>query len=252
MEPYYHLTFGEKPLVTLLHGLGEDHSIFNHQTNYLQSLGHSTLVLDLRGHGRTPLDRKVSVQSHVKDLEDVLQKEQIPQTNLVGFSLGGTVALEYTHQHPEKVNQLCLINPGLYRRDFLGWQVHAVSPLIALLGLGAFVDKKTRNKFADLSKAPHSTAYYSLPNGLRNTPLAGLYANIFAFMRYGIPDYLPEIETPALIIKSKSDELMTSKSAEFLQQQLPHSQLVKIKGNHTVMLSNPQELARQIAQFFRE
>jgi pimeloyl-ACP methyl ester carboxylesterase len=250
MSLYYQLTKQEGPLITLIHGLGEDHSIFEKQTSYLQDLGYSTLAFDLRGHGRSPLTEKISIASHAQDLETILQKENIKETNLVGFSLGASIALEYTYQHPEKVNKLCLINPGLYNKKFFTKKLKLVNLFLRFLEQLAKTDKSLRKKTVDLSKTPATPVYFALPYSLRNTSLTGLYASLKAMKEYGVPDYLPEIKTPALILISKKDELVKPALSQYLHQQLPDSELSIVKGNHLLLLKNPKEVNKQLKEFF--
>ena len=119
-----------KPIL-FLHGLGEDHSIFNRQINYVDSYKRSTLAVDLEGHGRSTLKNgRTSIPQQAEGLEEVLQLNGIEKTDIVGFSLGGAVALEYAAAYPEKVEKLCLINPALYHNQFLSLQVKLVRNLL--------------------------------------------------------------------------------------------------------------------------
>ncbi len=250
MDLYYQLTKQDGPLITLIHGLGEDHSIFNIQTEYLQNLGYSTLAMDLRGHGKSELKEKISMSSHAQDLETILNKKNIEKTNLVGFSLGASVALEYTHQHPEKVDKLCLINPGFYNKKFFTPLLENANSHLWLLKILSEVDKRPRRKFVDLSKTPSSPALLAMPWAIINTSFAGLYAGIQAMKEYDIPDYLPEIETQTLILVSKKDELIKKNLSQYIHEQLPNSELTVIPGNHLILLKNPKEVNEKLREFF--
>lgn len=250
MGLFYQLTKKETPFITFIHGLGEDHSIFNKQTAYLQELGYSTLAFDLRGHGRSGLKEKISIPSHAQDLETILQKENIQETNLVGFSLGAAVALEYAHKYPEKISKLCLINPAFYGKTFFTPLLKGTNVLLQLLKKLSKIDKKPRKKPVDLSKTPSSPAYFSLPYSLKNTSLTGLYANIQAMKEHGIPDYLPEIKTATLILVSEKDELIKKTLPDYIHQQLPNSELIVIPGNHLVLLKNQKEINKRLKKFF--
>lgn len=252
MDVHYTILKDKKNLVTLLHGLGEDSTIVQKQVDFLHQYHFSTLTMDLRGHGKTPLEGKVSVSSHAEELGKVLEKEGVENTCLVGFSLGGTVALEYTYRHPEQVDKLLLINPGLYHKDFMTWNVKMLYPFFPLLKKTAKYDQKVRVKQADLSKAIFSNAYYSLPNGLKNTNLQGLYENIKAFMEHGVPEYLDRIDTRTLIIRSRSDELIKEGASDLLLKRLKNSARVRVRGNHTVVLSNSEEVNENLWIFLNQ
>ena len=238
-----------KPIV-FLHGLGEDHSIFNRQISYVDSYARSTLAVDLEGHGRSFLSNgKTSIIQQAECLDEVLRAEDIPKVDLVGFSLGAAVALEYAAGHPEKVDKIGLINPALYDKRFLTLPVKIVRNLLEVAKRAAQNDYIPREDPADLSKATFSNAYFSFLNGLRATPAAGLYANIHALMEYGFPNWLSNIETETLIVRAEGDELLKEGAATFLESNLPNAQLVRIPGNHVVILDKTKEINDLLRNF---
>lgn len=241
----------EQPIV-FVHGLAEDYSIFNRQVAFLKEKGFVTFAYDLAGHGNNPLrEGKPTVTGLALDLEKILDAEDIETANLVGFSMGGTISLEFAYRNPKRVEKLCLINPALYRDDFITWKVAMLKPFLEVLKYFGRWDKKQRVNDIDLSKAPFSTAYYSFPYGLRKINLQSLDANIGAFIEHGVPGYLSEIETKTLIICGKDDELLKRKLPLFLQDELPNSDLVEVKGNHVLMLSNTEEVNGILLDYFR-
>ena len=57
--------------------------------------------LDLRGHGQSPLgDEEISIDTYADDLKNILDDLGIQKANLVGFSLGGAVALDFAIKYP--------------------------------------------------------------------------------------------------------------------------------------------------------
>lgn len=241
----------ERPPLVFVHGLGEDQSIFNRQIAFLKEKGWVTYAYDLAGHGNTPLPPgKPTIAKHAADLEKILDTNGIEIANLVGFSLGGTVSLEFAYQKPERVGKMCLINPGLCIDKFMTWKISLLKPFLNVLKYVGKLDKKQRLNDIDLSKAPFSTVYYSFPYGLKKINLQSLDLNLRALLEYGVPEYLSEIKTETLIIRGKSDELLKRKSVLHLQEQLANADLVEIPGNHVVMLSNTDEVNRILLEYF--
>lgn len=258
---------GKKPerFIAYLHGLGEDHSIFNRQIEHFEKRGYSTLAPDLRAQGRSSLlplekaEREITIPALARDLEAIVQKEGIGKTVLAGFSLGGTVALEYARNFPGLVDKLILINPVLYADQFLKGKVKLVRHILELAKPFSRLDSSPRENFPDLSKAVFSNAYYSFLNGLRVTPLFGLYRNIGALTEYGVPEYLPPIKSPALILSADGDEFLKPALAAFIYYLLlsgfsgssnaPECRWEILKGNHLLMLSNPGAVNLAIEKF---
>ena len=65
---------------------------------------------DLRGHGQTELDDdEISIETYVEDLHGLLDDLNIDKINLVGFSMGGAVALDFAVRYPDIVSSLVLM-----------------------------------------------------------------------------------------------------------------------------------------------
>jgi pimeloyl-ACP methyl ester carboxylesterase len=76
----------------------------------------AALRYDLRGFGRSPTIEPRDF-THAEDLREILDARAIAQCDLVGVSMGGSIALNFALDHPERVRNLILISPGL-----VGWE----------------------------------------------------------------------------------------------------------------------------------
>ena len=102
-----------QPLI-LLHGNGEDHSYFVHQTPYF-SKDYRVIAIDTRGHGLSPKgDKPFSIKQFAEDLYDFMDEKGINKSTLLGFSDGGNIALTFALKHPEKVEKLILNGANLF------------------------------------------------------------------------------------------------------------------------------------------
>ena len=77
-----------------------------------------TVAVDLTGHGKTAVPEDInrySMEQQVEDLEALFDMLSLERFTLVGYSMGGRVALAYTVQYPERVSSLILesASPGL-------------------------------------------------------------------------------------------------------------------------------------------
>ncbi len=114
----HYLTWGkkEKPAILLLHGLRSYALTWNALAPLLAE-HYYVIALDQRGRGKSNWAtdfRTYQTSFYVQDIEDLVQKEKLHSLSIVGHSLGGANALEYTRQHPEKVKALVIedIGPG--------------------------------------------------------------------------------------------------------------------------------------------
>src|SRR6266702_4218789 len=114
---YYEVHGTGKPLIMLHGGFGS----FEMFTALSPALGLDQHVIgvDLYGHGRTALtDRPLRFEHMADDIAGLIQHLGLEKADLLGFSLGGAVALQTAIRHPERVNKLVLISTPFKRA---GW-----------------------------------------------------------------------------------------------------------------------------------
>ena len=96
-----------KPLV-FVHGVGLDQKMWNPQINSLSN--HSIITYDLLGHGKTPYNKEeITLNDFSDQLDYLLKFLEIDKINLVGFSLGSLIALDFASKFQDKLKSLTLI-----------------------------------------------------------------------------------------------------------------------------------------------
>jgi pimeloyl-ACP methyl ester carboxylesterase len=102
------------PLV-LIHGTGASLHTWEHGVNALKD-SFRIITLDLPAYGLTGPnpDRIYSQEFYVDFMNEFLKSIQVDQCIIGGNSLGGAIAWNYTHQYPEKVKKLILIDAAGY------------------------------------------------------------------------------------------------------------------------------------------
>lgn len=108
VETYYERS-GDGPVVVFVHASMLDHSVWDAQATALDS-DYTTLVYDLRGHGRTGGSDRASytIDVFVDDLDALLDALSFDSVVLCGLSMGGLIAEVYAARHPERVAGLVL------------------------------------------------------------------------------------------------------------------------------------------------
>ncbi len=86
-------------------GNGRSLSVF---TNHL-SQRYQTLAPDLRGYGQSHYNSNFKMNDHLKDLEALLDRLQIEKCLILGWSLGGILAMELALHLPQRVTGLILV-----------------------------------------------------------------------------------------------------------------------------------------------
>jgi pimeloyl-ACP methyl ester carboxylesterase len=69
----------------------------------------TTIAPDLRGYGRSQVKPPFAIEQHLTDLVALLDRQNVDQVLLLGWSLGGIFAMELALRYPERVSGLILI-----------------------------------------------------------------------------------------------------------------------------------------------
>jgi pimeloyl-ACP methyl ester carboxylesterase len=119
LDMYYEI-HGEGSPLALFHGaMGTIESCF---ADLLPALAaaRQVVAIELQGHGHTAdVDRPLSYQQMAADAAVLLEALGIGMADLVGYSLGGAVALQLAMQHPRLVRRVVFAGGASYRRDGL-------------------------------------------------------------------------------------------------------------------------------------
>ena len=71
-------------------------------TDYL-SQQYQTIAPDLRGYGKSRYQQQFQMQDHLTDIIALLDRHQIEQCLVLGWSLGGMIAMELALKQPERL-----------------------------------------------------------------------------------------------------------------------------------------------------
>lgn len=110
VEIHYSLE-GEGLPVVLLHGFGEDSSVFENQFSFLKD--HCKLIVpDLPGSGKSGilLDGEISMNAYAECVYELLQQENITGCILLGHSMGGYITLAFAKKYPKDLLGFGLLN----------------------------------------------------------------------------------------------------------------------------------------------
>jgi pimeloyl-ACP methyl ester carboxylesterase len=126
IDYYYEIRGKGEPLLLLHGGLGSI-DMFGPALPKLAGT-RRVIAVDLQGHGRTALgDRPFRLESIGDDMAVLVNRLGYDRVDVMGYSLGGGVALRMALQHPERVRRLVLVStpfsdegyyPGIHEQQF--------------------------------------------------------------------------------------------------------------------------------------
>jgi pimeloyl-ACP methyl ester carboxylesterase len=97
--------------------------------------------IDLQGHGRTAdIDRPLSMEAMAGDIVALMEHLEMQSADVMGYSLGGGVALRTAVQHPSRIRKLLLVSTA-FRRD--GWYPEIVAGMSQVSAAAAEAMKQT-------------------------------------------------------------------------------------------------------------
>jgi pimeloyl-ACP methyl ester carboxylesterase len=128
IELWYETHGAGTPLV-LLHGGFGSVEMFGPTVGALTA-GRQVIGVDLQSHGRSPAaDRPMRFETMAEDVAALIRHLGLERADVMGFSLGGGVALRTGIQHPEVVDRLILVSTTLRRS---GWHPEMAATMASM------------------------------------------------------------------------------------------------------------------------
>jgi pimeloyl-ACP methyl ester carboxylesterase len=262
-----YLEAGSGPVLLLVHGIA------GYAENWRAAIGplartHTVVAPDLPGHGESePGGGDYSLGALASGLRDLLVALGHERATLVGHSLGGGVAMQFTYQFPEMVERLVLVSSG-----GLGPEVSAILRAAALPGADLFISATAGagqrvgsavarglgavglRPSADVAEVARGYASLSDPNR-RAAFLATLRSVVgTGGQRVAAGDrlYLAEV-LPVLIVWGSRDPIIPAAHGESAHEALPGSRLEIFEGaGHLPQLEEPGRFTAALDRFLAE
>ena len=115
----YYEVYGQGRPIVLLHG-----AFYTIQLNWGElipelSKTRKVIAIEMQGHGHTPYsERKLDFPTMASDVEGVMDHLKVDSADVVGYSMGGSLAYQLTIQSPKRVRKLVIIS-STYKSS--GW-----------------------------------------------------------------------------------------------------------------------------------
>jgi pimeloyl-ACP methyl ester carboxylesterase len=251
LEMYYEVHGEGEPLV-LLHG-----AYMNNENNWagiIPTLAetHQVIAVELQGHGRTnDRDTPITYEGMARDVADLLDHLGVEKAALFGYSMGGSVAIRFAIDYPQKVSRIVAASGGYsYGEEVMGKEFMA---MIESISPEMFAGTIFESEYKTLAPKPEN--FPVLVDKLRQLDLTPFdWSAEFA-----------KIEVPSLYIFGDADIVDADYIARMHElagglnngdmNGLPKTQLAVLPGSsHTGVFFNPAnvELMKLIVPAFLE
>lgn len=249
---------GEGRPIVLIHGWPLSDEMYEYQYNDLANSNFRVIGITLRGFGKS--DKPFGAYNydvHALDIKRVLDKLDIKNAMLVGFSMGGAIAVRFVSAYNEaQVSKLVLAGAAVpvwtQREDFpYNLPQSAVDDLIKL----NYKDRpKLLADFATIFSATETSLNDGIGNWLNGIGLsASSHATAECLVALRDTDLRPDlakITIPTLILHGKKDKICSFDLAEQMRAGITDSHLVAFeKSGHSLFLEETKKFNSELVKF---
>ena len=250
----YFESAGAGPAVVFVHAGVSDRRMWDPQFDFFADRFH-VVRYDLRGFGKSEMGDLP--YSNRGDLGNVLQFLGIEKAALIGCSMGGAAAIDFTIEHPERVSALIPVGSGVsgwyevsdeqvrYFTEYIQLvkdnEIDRAREMEAVLWLdgpardASRIDPAYRRRAREIHKDNFSTTRYAHPEKELKPPAIGR---------------LGEIKCPTLIVVGDSDAPEIAKIGARLAQEIPRAKMVTMaNAAHLPNLEHPDEFNAIVDEF---
>jgi pimeloyl-ACP methyl ester carboxylesterase len=255
-ELFYEIE-GEGPVVTLIHPGLWDSRTWDPQVSALVAGGYRALRYDVRGYGRS--SRLTGPPySHVHDLAELMSGLGVERSALVGCSMGGEIAIDFTLSHPQRVDALLLAASGL--GGYEGTSEENAWWERTFAEVDAAIEAGDHERAEDLRLAIWAPLGTGDASGRRIREIAFDNIHELTMDESGAEELDPpamqrlqEISVPTLVIDAADDVPIMHSIADILAGEIPGARKVVIENaDHVVNLRQPEAFNGYVLGFLRE
>jgi pimeloyl-ACP methyl ester carboxylesterase len=220
------------------------------------------ILFDGRGVAASSRTPRTRAEDMADDIASVIRALDIPQVDLIGFSIGGFQAQEVVLRHPELVRKVILLGTGPRGGDpWIDPKMAEVAPK-PVLGeedfLFLFFGRSKAAKQAGREFWARRNQRTVNPDPATSPEVA--QAQWQVYQNYMVPiggdkpyEHLKAIKQPTLILNGIEDIMIASINSFYLGQNIPNSQVILYPdAGHGAHFQFPQRFLRHAVQFLDE
>ena len=249
---------GEGRPIVLIHGWPLSDEMYEYQYNALIKNNFRAIGICLRGFGKSDKPYgDYDYDIHALDIKNVLSNLDVKDAVLVGFSMGGSIAIRYVSMyHGAHVSKLVLCGAAAplwtQRNDFkYNLPISAVDELIEL----NYTDRpKLLSNFGKIFSATETSLNEGIRSWLNGINIsASSYATAQCLIALRDTDLRPDlakITIPTLIIHGKKDKICSFDLAEQMKAGIKNSHIIAFENSgHSMFLEETLKFNTALIKF---
>ncbi|MDW0116047.1 2-succinyl-6-hydroxy-2,4-cyclohexadiene-1-carboxylate synthase [Sporosarcina thermotolerans] len=250
------------PTIIFLHGFTGSTATWREVREQFRG-SYRTVSIDLTGHGKTTIPEnpeRYSMEEQIEDLNELIEQLSIQSFYLVGYSMGGRIALGYTIKYPEHVRALILesASPGL-KEELEREQRRNADALLAKKitenGITSFVDKWENIPLFESQKSLSEKKRQDVRTERLQQSEIGLANSLLGIGTGSQKSYWDELETlntAVYLITGEFDAKFVAIAREMknLVEKCRHSIVPEV--GHAIHVENPSIFATMIKEYLHQ
>jgi pimeloyl-ACP methyl ester carboxylesterase len=225
----HYVSYGRGPAVLLLHGGLSNRRIWFSQIPWLVKAGRQVVLLDTRGHGASGLGtHALSYRLLASDAIHVLDKLNIRQADVIGWSDGGNTALQMGHYWPQRVKKIIAVS--------------------ANFNPSGLIPKALEETRLQSSRLAHWFKGWWTGSGEKMIVLETRIKSMWRTRPMMEPFDVKNIAIPTLVIIGRKD-IISLDHAKQMAGLLPHGFLEVIPGGHSTPVTHSNLVNAAVARF---
>ncbi len=203
LKMYYEVHGRQGQPLVLLHGGFDEVGMFGQNLGALAE-GRQVIGVELQGHGHTAdVDRPLSFEQMADDVAALIRHLKLEKSDLMGYSLGGGVALQTVIRHPGTVRRLVVVSAPCTSD---GWYPEVRDGMKAM---NAEIGKTWVG-------SPMHQAYTAIAPHPEDWPqLVAKMGQLIGHHDYDWSKDVEKLGIPALIVVGDADSVRTAHAVEF-------------------------------------
>lgn len=246
---WYYEEYGQGPTLVFLHGLGACLQDWYAQKEAL-CLEYRVVLVDLKGHGLSDKPHEeYTIVKFAQEVQLLLEALNITTYTLVGWSMGGMIAMQMALNAPQKIKQLIVVNSGPNA------QAHNLKLKLMVWGRNCLLSHFSMSWVAKM------VAWNLFPEGhqghLRHALIERFKANdpiVYdrcwqALFNWDVSDRLDSIMCPTLVVTADNDYTDIEHKRRYCRQLKQGVFKVISNSRHGTPIDQPEQLNQAIIHF---
>ncbi|MBX2885102.1 MAG: alpha/beta hydrolase [Granulosicoccus sp.] len=244
---------GSGPALYLVHGIGSRKATWNALVPTL-SEHYTCVTCDLRGHGDSPVPpTPYSLDKLVADIEQLRNKLGHEKLHIMGHSLGGMIGPAYARAYPDRTLSVGLLSTAAGRTEEDRAKLKAVGDAMETKGVMPVINTLVERWYTDEFIEARPDLIAMRKKQVETTPEHVFLSVFWIYATTEMAPWLAEIQCPCLVLTGELDGGCNPRLNTFIDQSLPDSKLVILKGiKHSILIEGPERVLPHLQSFLKD